>query len=240
MYWLLFPILLSAQQPTPPQAPPPPPPRFEGSAEFSYVGTTGNSTTQTLGSGITTKLRLDGWTLTSKAAMVRNKDREALKAQSTTFSTEAGRMLRDRVSVVAKYEFLRDRFAGTRQRHTAEAGVSVDALSGGRQTLKVRAAAGYANEQRIAAETISTAIATTGLTYGYALSDSSSIENETAAEFSLQDGADQRVTNVASLSARLNSTFSLKVKHTLRWVKTPAPGFRRTDTTTAVALVAKF
>lgn len=240
MYWLLFPILLSAPQPASSQTPAPPPPRFEGSAEFSYVGTSGNSSTQTLGSGITTKLRLDGWTITSKAAMVRNKDREALKAQSTTFSTEAGRVIRDRVSVVAKYEFLRDRFAGTRQRHTAEAGVSLDAVSGARQTLKLRAGAGYANEQRIAADNISTAIATTGLTYSYAISDSSRVENETAAEFSLQDGADQRVTNVASVSAQLNSTFSLKVKHTVRWVKTPAPGFRKTDTTTAVALVAKF
>lgn len=238
MYWLLFPILLSAQPA--PQADAPPPPRFEGSAEFSYVGTTGNSSTQTLGSGLATKLRLDGWTIASKAAVVRNKDREAVKAQSTSFSTEAGRVVRERMSVVVKYEFLRDRFAGTSQRHTAEAGVAVDAFANDRHTLKVRGAAGYANEQRIGGSRLSTAIATTGVTYAFALSESSSFENESAAEFSLQDSADQRVNNVASLSARLNSTFSLKVKHTVRWVKTPAPGFRKTDTITAVALVAKF
>ena len=39
------------QTPAPPQQPPPPPPKTEGSAEFAFVGTSGNASTQTIGVG---------------------------------------------------------------------------------------------------------------------------------------------------------------------------------------------
>lgn len=230
--------LVGLQSPQPET--PPPPPAFEGSAELSFVGTTGNSSTQTLGAGVTTIARADGWTVTSKAAFIRNKDRDAVKAQSTAFGVEAGRALTDRLTLRSKYDYQRDRFAGIRHRHTIEAGVAFAAVTTDRQTLSLKAAAGYANERRIAAGTVSTAIATSGLTYALKLSEHATFDNDLAAETSLQDSDDQRLQNVASLTARINATFSLKVKHTMRWVKTPPPGFRKTDTITAVALVATF
>ncbi len=239
MDWMFLSLWLVGLQPPQP-ATPPPPPGFEGSAELSYVGTTGNSSTQTLGAGVTTIARADGWTVTSKAAFIRNKDRDAVKAQSTSIGTEAGRALTARLTLRGQYAYQRDRFAGIRNRHTIEAGVAFAAVTSERQRLTLKAAAGYAHEARVAAGTVSAAIATSGLTYTLELSDTASFDNETVAETSLEDAGDQRLQNVASLTARVNATFSLKVKHTWRWVKTPPPGFRKADTITAVALVATF
>ena len=54
------------------------------------------------------------------------------------------------------------------------------------------------------------------------------------------EAGDWRVDNVVSIAARLTSLLSLKVSNTVRYANTPVPGFKNTDTTTAIALVAKF
>jgi putative salt-induced outer membrane protein len=225
-----------AQEP----AAPPPPPKFEGSAELSYVGTSGNSDTRSLGAGTVVTFRHGEWTITNKASVLRNEDQGQIRAQSTSIATQVGRHLTPTLSVVTSHAYARDRFAGINRRNTAEAGLSLDAVSTERHRLKVDAGVGYANERRASGANISSAIATSGLAYTLTITTNATFDNEAQAVLSLDDGQDRRLTNVASLSARLNSLFSLKVKHTTRWVNAPVPGFRKTDTITAVALVAKF
>lgn len=221
-------------------APPPPPPGFEGSAELSYVGTSGNSDTQSLGAGTVFIFRPGAWTVTNKAGIVRTEDNGSVKAQSTSITTQGGRQITERLSVIANHAYSRDRFAGIRNRNAVDAGVTFNAVKSERHTLVLEGAAGYATEQRLTGPDVSSAIGSTGALYKLKISDTASFENDARAVFSLEDGDDQRVTNVASLSARLNSLLSLKAKHTTRWVRRPAPGFKTTDTITAIALVAKF
>jgi putative salt-induced outer membrane protein YdiY len=56
----------------------------------------------------------------------------------------------------------------------------------------------------------------------------------------LSDGNDWRAGNNATVSAKLTTVFSLKLSNTIRYVNDPVPGFLKTDTVTAIALVAKF
>jgi len=245
MDWMnVFMMTLSLSAPAgavvPQAAPPPPPPAFEGSAEFSYVGTSGNSDTQSLGLGTTLIFRPGAWTITSKAALVRNEDRGTTKAQSTTLSTQAERKISDRFSLFGSHEYLRDRFAGISQRNTVEAGLEFAAVRTDRHLLDLEAGIGYANEHRLTKPDRSSGVGTASATYKATLSDNATFENEVQAVTALDKGRDQRVTNAASLSAKLTTLLSLKVKHTTRWVRSPVPGFKKTDTTTAVALVAKF
>jgi putative salt-induced outer membrane protein YdiY len=44
---------------------------------------------------------------------------------------------------------------------------------------------------------------------------------------------------VAALTAAINSMFSLKASHTLRYAGAPPEGFEKTDTIMAVSLVAR-
>lgn len=236
--WL---VMTMAQAAAPSAAPSPPaPPLMEGSAEVSYVGTSGNSDTQTLGAGTTLTVRPGEWTITNKASLVRNTDRGQVRAQSTLVETQIGRRLAPTLSLVAKHGYSRDRFAGINHRNTADVGLSFEAIAGKRQTLKLDAGVGYASERRRTGANLSTAIGTTGVFYKVALSSSATVENATQVVFSLENSTDRRISNVTSLSARLNALLSMKVTHTTRWVKSPAPGFRKTDTITGVALVAKF
>jgi putative salt-induced outer membrane protein len=223
-----------------PAPPPPPPPVVEGSAELSYVGTSGNSDTQSLGVGTTLTVRPGEWTLANKASFVRNSDRGQVRAQSALIETQVGRRLAPTLSLVGKHGYYRDRFAGINHRHTVDAGLSFEAVRNTRHTLTLDAGVGYANERRRAGGTVSGAIATTGVAYRLALSTTATLSNTATGVFSLADSRDRRATNVASLSARLTTLLSMKVTHTTRWVAVPVSGFKKTDTITAVALVAKF
>ena len=228
-------------QTTPPTTPPPAPPAaFEGSAEFSFVGTSGNSATRTLGTATTLVFRPRAWEITSKASMVRSEDRGTVRAQSTTISTKVARDLTPRLALSTNHKYARDRFAVIDRRNTIEAGLAYDAVDSERHTLTLDAGIGYANEQRQVGRDLSTAIGTGGVSYEMTLSSNASITNEASVVFSLNDSQDRRLANVAGLSAKLTTLFSLKVTHTTRWVRSPVPGFKNTDTITAVALVAKF
>lgn len=219
---------------------PAPAPAFEGSAELTFVGTSGNSETQSLGAGTVLMFRPGRWTITNKAAMVRNEDHGTVHAQSLSISTQGGREMTPRLSLVAGHAYARDRFAGIKHRNSIDAGLTVDAITTNRHSLVLEGRAGYASEQRLTGADVSSSIGSTAALYTLKISETASFETEARAVFSLEDGRDQRVTNVASLTAQLNSRFSLKATHTTRWVRRPAPGFKTTDTITAVALVAKF
>src|SRR5262245_48882079 len=94
----LLPVVSFAQPSAAAPAPPPPPPAREGTAEFAFVGTSGNSSTQSIGLGGDVTLRPDRWTLTSKAAYVRNESKSVLKAESFDFAFKAARTIQPRLS----------------------------------------------------------------------------------------------------------------------------------------------
>lgn len=238
----LLSLSLWAQAGAPAQAPepPPPPPAFEGSAEFSFVGTSGNSQSRSLGAGLVLMFRPGGWTISSKSSLVRSEDSGHVKAQSAVIATEARRSLSTRASVFGSHEYLRNRFAGFTHRNAMVLGLTYAVVANARQSLTFKTGAGYASERRLVGDNLSTAIGTAAAALTLSLSETAVFDNEVEAVTSFSHGRDQRVTNIASVTATLTTTFSLKAKHSTRWVRSPVPGFRGTDMTTAVALVATF
>jgi len=232
----LIPRPAAAQAP----APPPPPPPHEGSAEFAYVGTSGNASTRTVGLGGELIERPGPWELSAKLAYVRNDSESELKAESVALSTKAARALNPRTSVFGRYTYLHDRFAGIESRNALEGGLAYVLADVAPHKLVVDAALGYAHESRVTGPRLSTATANFGALYTWKLSDTAEVKDEGRFVFSLSDGDDWRFGNTASLNAKLTTLLSLKLSNAIRFVNAPVPGFKQTDTTTAVALVAKF
>lgn len=244
---LLFalPRIAAAQTPTAPPAPaaapaPPPPPEREGSAEFAFVGTTGNSSTQTIGLGGELIYRPSPWEARLKLNYVRNESEDELKAQSFVLTLRAQRPLRPLLSGYAQYGYQRDRFAGILNRNTVEGGVAYTALDQAPQKLVVDGGLGYAHETRLLGDNLSTATLGGGLIYTLKISKTSDLSEDGHFVFSLSDGSDWRYANAVALSAKITTIFSLKLSNTIRYVNAPVLGFKNTDAVTAVALVAKF
>jgi putative salt-induced outer membrane protein len=227
-----------AQTPSPP--PPPPPPEREGSAEFAFVGTTGNSSTQTIGLGGELIYRPSPWEAKLKVSYVRNQAEDQLKAQAFVLTIRGQRPIQDRLSAYGQYGYQRDRFAGILDRNAAEVGLAYSWIERAPHKLIVDGGIGYANEQRLAGNNLSTATLGGGLLYTLKISDTSELSEDGHLVFSLSDGSDWRYTNGVALTAKVSTIFSLKITNTIRYLNLPVLAFKNTDAVTAVALVAKF
>jgi putative salt-induced outer membrane protein len=236
---IVLPVVAGAQPAAPPTAPPPPP-RHEGSAEFSFIATTGNSSTQTMGLGGEYIFRPESWVYRTKTAYVRNESEDELTAESFVFLFRAERIVTDRLSLFGEYDYLRDRFAGIEHRNQLLGGVAYKLITLAPHLLVVDAGIGYANEQRTVGDDLSSAIWNAGVDYTLKLSPNAEVTNDFRFDQSLADAGDWRIANVAGVTAKLTTLLSLRFSHTVRYVHEPPPGFETTDTITAVALVARF
>jgi putative salt-induced outer membrane protein YdiY len=236
LFVFLQPQPTSAQQ----AAPPPPPPEREGNADFAFVGTTGNSSTTSIGLGGEFIDRPAPWEFSIKANYVRNESASTLQAESVTVATKAARKIDPRTSVFVTYVYLRDQFAGIEDRNDVAGGIAYALIAEPRSTLTVDAGVGYAHETRVVGPHISTATVPTGAVYKLKISETTDLNEEGRFVFSLSDGTDWRFSNVFSVTAKMTSLFSLKFSNTVRFVNDPPPSFQKTDTITAAALVAKF
>jgi len=236
--FLLLLILTPGSALAQPAAPPPLPER-EGTAEFAYVGTSGNSSTQTIGVGGEFIYRPSRWETRVKAAFVRNESDEEVRAQSFAGIFRTQHLVTSALSVFGQYGYQRDRFAGILDRHAVEGGLAY-AFVGHSQKLIVDAAGGYANEERVTRSDLSTATAGAGALYTWTISSTSQLTEDARFVDSLSETRDWRYLNAISLTAKVSSLLSLKVTNTIRYLNFPVAGFKKTDTITSVALVAKF
>jgi len=224
------------------QQPPPagPPPVREGSAEFAFVGTSGNASTQSLGLGGEFIYRPAPWETKIKVAYVRNESEDELKAESFVLTARAQRPIAPRLAAFGQYGYQRDQFAGILDRNTVEGGIAYTAVDHAPHKLVADAAFGYANENRAAGDDISTGTFAVGGLYTLKISTTSELTEDGRFNFSLSEASDWRYANALALTAKVSTLLSLKLSNAVRYVNLPAAGFKTTDVVTAIALVAKF
>ena len=233
------PALAQPPAPAPAAAPAEPPPRFEASAQFAFLGTTGNASTNTLGTGGEAVWRPDKWVYTAKANFAQIESDDEVTARSVVGLFRAARTVSKRVMLYGQYDFLRDVFAGVEQRHIGEAGVSFLAIDQKRQTLQVDTGLGYLHEEGTAGEDFDSATLSLGARYRLAISESSEFTYDPRYLFSFADAGASRYDQTAALAVALNSVLSLKLAHTIRYSAEPPEGFDTVDTITAVSIVAR-
>lgn len=233
---LCLPLPVFAQAP----AAPPPPPKHEGAAEFAFVGTTGNASTQTIGLNGELIVRPEQWVITNKASFIRNESESELTAESFGYLFRAARTLSPRLSAFGEYAYFRDEFAGIANRNSLVGGISYKIVDLPRHLFFTDAGLGYVNEQRLAGDDVSSATWSVGAGYKWKFSDTAAFTEDLRVTGLFADASDWRVLQAAAVTARLTQLLSLKVSNTIRYAHAPVPGFKKTDTNTSVALVAKF
>jgi putative salt-induced outer membrane protein YdiY len=225
-------------------APPPyyPAPKyiFNGRAELSFVNTTGNTSTQTIGTAGQFQLRVAPWLVQTDANFVRSTSQDLVQAESLSVSLRASRPINPRVDGYGQAQYLRNTFAGLRHQTGVELGVSTRLVNRRRQHLNGELAFGYIGEDRFEDEDRALTSLTMGTRYGWVISRTSEFNDEATYTTNVSDVSDWRLRHAASITASLNARFSLKFSHVLTYLREPVPGFRQTDTMTSAAFVAKF
>jgi putative salt-induced outer membrane protein YdiY len=227
----------AAQAPGPPP-PPAPPPLLEASAQFTFLDTRGNATSQALGAGGDVTWRPALWTYQAKGIYAQNKADEVLKARSLNAQLRAARKVSGKLSAFSQYTYLKDDFAGVFHRHVIEGGGSYAAVDTRRNRLRLDAGVGYLSEKR-PDETFDAATGTLGAAYKYAISATSDFTYEPDFLLPFSETDAWRFHHEAALSVAMTSILSLKVSQTLRYSAKPPPNFKKTDAIMAISLVAK-
>jgi putative salt-induced outer membrane protein YdiY len=230
---LLVPALSSAQAP-------PPPPKHEGTAEAAFVGVSGNAQSNTFGLGGEVIARPGIWVFKHKASFIRNEAAGTVTAQAILYTPRAEARLNSRLGVFAEYLYFRDRFAGIENRNAVTGGLSVKAIDQKAQTLALDVGGGYLKETRLAGPNISSAIYTLGSAYRLKMSSTSELADDLGLTGNASDTSDWRLVHGIALTASMSTVLSLKVSNVIRYAHRPAPGFKTMDSTTSVALVARF
>ena len=221
---------------------PTPPPAWTGNAQVSFLKTTGNTETSVLGIGGETNYKgASPWSLGLKAALARGKSDEVENLRKFISALRGGRAFNDRTDLFVEVAYAEDIYAGIDSRYGGELGVSHKLTLTGKHLVAVEAGLGAIHEVRLPGRIASDfGTARAALSYKYVISKTSEFQNQSGFTLNLGNSDDWRFTNAASLTATLNTRFSMKLSYNIGYLNTPPSGKKKTDTTAAAALVAKF
>ena len=222
------------------QTPPPPPPRQEGSAQASFVGTTGNTSTSTFSAGGEHIVRPDNWLIKNSVLFINNHTEGVTSANSLLYAFRAERALNKRTSAFGEYRYFQDELAGVTHRNDVTGGLAYKVATGPTHTLTVDGGIGYLNEQRVAGDDVSTATYSAGAAYKLQISKNADLTDDFRFLGTFHDANDWRVGNIVSVTAKITEIFALKFSNIVRYSNLPPIGFKTTDTTTSISLVASF
>jgi putative salt-induced outer membrane protein len=226
-------------QATAPQAPPPPP-RQEGTAQVGFVGTTGNSSTATFSAGGEHTWRPSPWTIRNRALFVRSESDDVVTAENFLYIFRAERSLTEKVSVFGSFGFLRDKPAGVSSHQDVSGGIAYKLIEHAAVQFTADAGLGYMNENRTVGDDVKSGIATFGSLFKAKISETADVTDEMRILATFDDASDWRLGHMVSLTVKMTEIFSLKLSNQVRFANLPPPGFKKTDTTTAIALVVSF
>lgn len=223
---------------------PPPPPLWFGKADLSYLSTSGNTDTSSIGGGLELNFNPKPWLFTLKGAYLKSATDGVTTAEATALSLRASRDLTERIDVFVGAGYLRNRFSGINNIYNFDGGAGYKLFKGPDQFLRVEAGVGYSMEQDILLGIIEPyrnyANARTAVNYKWQFTKTAAFTNDVTFLVDLSDTANWFITEKAAITASLSSVFALQASWTLFFRNQPVPGFDNTDTATAFGIVAKF
>jgi len=223
--------------PCPPPAPPPP--RWTGSLALSYLATTGNSETESVGFDTNWERRPTPWGLEIRALAHRAETDGSATAERYLAAVRGKRALSDRLELFAGIVHERDEFAGFDQRSIVESGALWRALAGPVHELAFDAGLTWTTEDRLDGSDDDWLGAVAGLAWAWKISPSATLRERLIFYPSFDDSADWRLSSETALEAALAASWALRVAYLVQHDDRPPAGFEETDTSTSVSLVWK-
>jgi len=231
----------AAQAPCPCPAPTPTPtPLWTGNAQLSYAGTSGNTDTSSFGAGFQLFYKPSPWTFSAEFAMLRASTDDIVTAESYAGKLRASRDLTARIDVFAEGIYYRNTFAGVDSRVGGTAGAGYKIIDEKSLLLRVEAGIGYTHEDPVIGDSFDYAAARAGLNFAWKFSKSAQFTEDVSFTDDLDNSDDWLFRSTTALAADLTSIFALKASYIYLYDNVPTPGFKKRDTITSIALVAKF
>ena len=236
-----------AQEPVPcpcPEPPPPPDPLWFGKVNFSFLSTSGNTDTTSIGGAAELNYNPKPWLFTLKGAYLYSQTDGIVTAESSAASMRGNYDLTPRFYVFAGAGYLRNTFSGIDALWSIDGGAGYKLFDGPAHFLKAEGGVGWTNEKDIILDVVqpsrSYANVRAALYYKWQFTKNANFTNDFTNLLDLDDTQNSFVTKKAAITADISKIFALQASWTLLWRNQPVEGFGHTDTATAVGIVATF
>jgi putative salt-induced outer membrane protein len=231
----------AAQAPCPcPPPTPTPAPLWTGNAQLSYAGTSGNTDTSSFGAGFQVFYKPAPWTFSAEFAMLRASTDDVVTAESYAGKVRGSRDLTPRIDVFAEGIYYRNTFAGVDSRVGGTVGAGYKIIDEKTVHLRGEAGIGYTHEDPTIGETFDYAAVRGGLLFGWKFSPSAEFTEDASFSDDLSETDNWIFRSTTAVVADLTSILALKASYTYLYDNVPTAGFKKRDTITAIAVVAKF
>lgn len=213
-------------------------PLWKGETALSYLATSGNSETETLGLDISAIRRPTPWGVEFAAQFNRAEQDQEKTAERYFAALRGTRALSKRWDAFFGLSAERDRFSSIDLRGIVEAGAVYKALLGPKHVLDLDFALTWTDEDRLDPEPDESWLGGLfGADYAWAISDNASFSQGVAYFANFDDSGDWRAESLTAVTASLNSRLALRFSYEVRYRNEPIGLNDDTDTTTKVALV---
>lgn len=211
---------------------------WEGEAGLSFLSTSGNTETETLGLDFRLEKMPDPWGVAIVAQLQRAEEDSVRTAERYFLSVRAKRSLSERWELFFGLSGEQDEFSGIDLRTLAESGVVYTVPTPDAHALAFDLGATWTDEDRVEPEPDSDSIgAVLGLAWEWKISDNATLSERLATFPNFDDSDDWRLESTTALTASINERFAVQVAYELRFRDEPIGDRDDTDATTKVSLV---
>jgi putative salt-induced outer membrane protein len=234
-------VRVSAQPPTPPPAaPPPPPPLWDTQIGASFVGTSGNSDTSSLGADFGAHRRGLTWQIESSATAVRTSSDDLTTAERYLGQVRVQRKLTPILGVSVGEKAERDRFAGLDFRSILDGSLSWALVREPQWTLDGVTGIAWLHETRTVGANLDDPVGNfqllSRIPFGAAGDTTQRFTFYPDVRTTSAYRSEAEITAQAAMAAHL----ALKIGYLFRYSNAPVPGFQKTDNTTTASVVLRW
>ncbi len=235
----VLPIAGSAQEaPEPPEQEPASEPLWASQVGLSYLATTGNTETETVGLDFQAIRRPTPWGLEVTGLFNRAEEDSVKTAERYYASLRGTRSLAKRWDAFTGLSIEQDEFAGIDRRSILEVGAVYKAMLGPRHLMNLDFALNWTDEKRLPPEIDESWLGgLAGLNYVFAISETASLSQGLRYFANFDETSDWRADSLTSVTANLNERLALRFSYEVRYRNEPIGMNEDTDTTTKVSLV---
>jgi putative salt-induced outer membrane protein YdiY len=222
------------------QTPKEPPPLWDWQVGASFVGTSGNTDTGTLGADFAYHGRWPVWKVESTATAIRATDTGRTTAERYLAALRGARKLTSLLSFTSGERIERDQFAGIDARNVLDAGLGWALVRLPGWSLDGVTSIAWLHETEVAGATIDhpTGVLQALSRIPFGASGDTTQRFTYYPDFS--ESTNYRSEAEITAQAAMNARLALKLGYVWRFSNEPAPGFKKIDNTTTASVVVRW
>jgi len=236
---LIIPLGARAQTPAP-AAPKEPPPLWDTQVGASFVDTSGNSDTTTLGADFALHRRWPVWMIESSANAVRTTASDVKTAERYLGTVRAQRKLTDIVSLSVGERAERDQFAGIDFRSILDAGLGWALVRQQSWTLDGVSALAWNHESPIVGPDRDDPVGLFQLSSRTPFGASADSTQRITVYPDFRDRSAYRAEAELAAEAAMNNRLALKIAYIWRFSNAPVDSFKKNDHLTTASVVLRW